>query len=207
MPENAAIRRPVAVLLSRFPLVTETFILREVIEMERQGQPVRLVPLLREPAPVVHPEALPWMRKALFTPFLSGAILAANARALRRAPAPYARLLGRVLSGSLSSPHLFVRTLALFPKSVYLAERLREEGVGHVHAHFATHPALVALVIKTLAGIPYSLTVFGYWVMISIAAYMALWQLIRRPFYWEKTQHGLSRLLEAAPARLRGAVR
>ena len=55
--------------------------------------------------------------------------------------------------------------------------------------------------------IPYSLTVFGYWVMISIAAYMALWQLIRRPFYWEKTQHGLSRLLEAAPARLRGAVR
>ncbi|HEX6203188.1 MAG TPA: O-antigen ligase family protein, partial [Thermoanaerobaculia bacterium] len=32
------VRRPVAVLLSRFPLVTETFILREVGEMERQGQ-------------------------------------------------------------------------------------------------------------------------------------------------------------------------
>jgi hypothetical protein len=55
--------------------------------------------------------------------------------------------------------------------------------------------------------IPYSLTVFGYWVMISIAAYIALWQLIRRPFYWEKTQHGLSKLFEAVPARLRGAVR
>jgi len=41
--------------------------------------------------------------------------------------------------------------------------------------------------------IPYSLTVFGYWVLISIAAYRGLWQLLRNPFYWEKTQHGLSR--------------
>jgi cellulose synthase/poly-beta-1,6-N-acetylglucosamine synthase-like glycosyltransferase len=48
--------------------------------------------------------------------------------------------------------------------------------------------------------IPYSLTVLGYWVMISIAAYKALWQLVRHPFYWEKTQHGVSRQLDAAPA-------
>ncbi len=41
--------------------------------------------------------------------------------------------------------------------------------------------------------IPYSLTVFGYWILISIAAYKALWQLVRNPFYWEKTQHGVSR--------------
>jgi glycosyltransferase XagB len=40
--------------------------------------------------------------------------------------------------------------------------------------------------------IPYSLTTFGYWVLISIAAYKGLWQLLRNPFYWEKTQHGLS---------------
>ena len=38
--------------------------------------------------------------------------------------------------------------------------------------------------------IPYSLTVFGYWVLMSVAAYRALWQLLRNPFYWEKTQHG-----------------
>jgi cellulose synthase/poly-beta-1,6-N-acetylglucosamine synthase-like glycosyltransferase len=41
--------------------------------------------------------------------------------------------------------------------------------------------------------IPYSLTSPGYWVMISIAAYKGLWQLLRNPFYWEKTQHGVSR--------------
>ncbi len=41
--------------------------------------------------------------------------------------------------------------------------------------------------------IPYSLTALGYWVMISIAAYRGLWQLLRNPFYWEKTQHGVSK--------------
>jgi cellulose synthase/poly-beta-1,6-N-acetylglucosamine synthase-like glycosyltransferase len=44
-----------------------------------------------------------------------------------------------------------------------------------------------------LSLIPYSLTAFGYWVMISIAAYKGLWQLLRNPFYWEKTQHGVSK--------------
>jgi hypothetical protein len=28
-----------------------------------------------------------------------------------------------------------------------------------------------------------------YWLAISLAAYRALWQLGRAPFYWEKTEH------------------
>jgi glycosyltransferase XagB len=40
--------------------------------------------------------------------------------------------------------------------------------------------------------IPYSLTVAGYWVLISIAAYKGFWQLLRNPFFWEKTRHGVS---------------
>ncbi len=43
-----------------------------------------------------------------------------------------------------------------------------------------------------LGLIPYSFTLFGYWVLISVAAYKALWQLLRDPFFWEKTPHGLS---------------
>ena len=31
-----------------------------------------------------------------------------------------------------------------------------------------------------------------YWLLHSFAAYKALWQLIRKPHYWEKTAHGLS---------------
>jgi cellulose synthase/poly-beta-1,6-N-acetylglucosamine synthase-like glycosyltransferase len=31
-----------------------------------------------------------------------------------------------------------------------------------------------------------------YWLLHSLAAYKALWQLVVRPHYWEKTEHGLS---------------
>lgn len=61
-------RAPIAVLMSRFPTVTETFILREMIEMERQAQPVRVVPMIRETPKVIHEAARPWTERALYTP-------------------------------------------------------------------------------------------------------------------------------------------
>ncbi|MCQ2009506.1 glycosyltransferase [Sporolactobacillus sp. STSJ-5] len=36
----------------------------------------------------------------------------------------------------------------------------------------------------------YALLTPIYWAMMSIASIKALWQLIRKPFYWEKTEHG-----------------
>ena len=41
-----------------------------------------------------------------------------------------------------------------------------------------------------------------YWLLHSVASYKALWQLITRPHYWEKTTHGISALSasEAAAA-------
>jgi len=32
-----------------------------------------------------------------------------------------------------------------------------------------------------------------YWLLVSIAAWMALWQLVFAPFKWNKTEHGLSK--------------
>lgn len=39
---------------------------------------------------------------------------------------------------------------------------------------------------------PYALTSPAYWVLMSVAGFKGLWQLIHNPFYWEKTTHGLS---------------
>jgi hypothetical protein len=39
---------------------------------------------------------------------------------------------------------------------------------------------------------PYGLTVTLYWLLVSVAAYRALCQLIVKPFHWEKTEHGLA---------------
>jgi cellulose synthase/poly-beta-1,6-N-acetylglucosamine synthase-like glycosyltransferase len=54
--------------------------------------------------------------------------------------------------------------------------------------------------------IPYSFTISGYWLLISIAAYKGLWQLLHNPFYWEKTQHGLSRHAAVALPTIREAA-
>jgi len=40
---------------------------------------------------------------------------------------------------------------------------------------------------------PFGLSVIAYWAMISMSAYMAAWQLVTKPFYWEKTTHGISK--------------
>ena len=42
-----------------------------------------------------------------------------------------------------------------------------------------------------------ALTMPAYWLLISLGAYKAMFQFVVRPFYWEKTVHGLSRLTAA----------
>ena len=44
---------------------------------------------------------------------------------------------------------------------------------------------------RAFSSVPITLLTFAYWALMSIAAYKALWQLITKPFYWEKTVHGL----------------
>jgi len=39
------------------------------------------------------------------------------------------------------------------------------------------------------------LTMPIYWLLISIGAWYAVWEFIRRPFHWQKTRHGISRRL------------
>ncbi|GAB4062720.1 glycosyltransferase family 2 protein [Uliginosibacterium sediminicola] len=54
--------------------------------------------------------------------------------------------------------------------------------------------------------VPYSLSIFAYWGLMSVAAYKALWQLVYKPFYWEKTQHGLSTHTAAELAKAKAAM-
>jgi len=49
-----------------------------------------------------------------------------------------------------------------------------------------------AILTKNKKAIPYALLIPLYWMMISLAAWRGATQLITKPFYWEKTAHGLS---------------
>ena len=169
------VRQPVAVLMSRFPTVTETFILREMIEMERQAQPVRVVPMIRETPKVIHDAARPWIDRALYTKWVSAAIVAANLRTLARHPLRYAALLARLIVGTITSPDVLARTLAVFPKSVFLAAELTREGVRHIHAHYATHPSTMALIIARLSPVTFSFTVHAHDIQVNRA--LLRWKL------------------------------
>jgi glycosyltransferase XagB len=44
----------------------------------------------------------------------------------------------------------------------------------------------------TFSLIMWSLLNPVYWILHSIGSYKALWQLLTKPHYWEKTEHGLT---------------
>lgn len=48
---------------------------------------------------------------------------------------------------------------------------------------------------KNFRLIPWGVTIPVYWLMMSVAGYKGLWQLIHDPFFWEKTEHGLTDVL------------
>jgi glycosyltransferase involved in cell wall biosynthesis len=151
----------VAYIMSRFPKLTETFILYEMIAMQREGVRVETYPLLREKAEVVHPDAVPFVKAAHFQPFLSLPILRANLHYLLRKPGAYLRTLWALLSANLGSFRFFTGAIGIFPKSVFFAYQMKADNVDHVHAHFASHPAAAGFIIHRLAGIPYSFTAHG----------------------------------------------
>lgn len=147
-----------AYVMSKFPVVTETFILYEILEIERLGFQVEVRPLRRVSSHTVHPEAAAMLERAKFLPLLSPAILAACVRALLKKPRRLIGALASILVGTWGSWKDLAAGCAYFPKCVRMAEELEANGVRHVHAHFANHPALAAWIVNRLTGIGYSFT-------------------------------------------------
>jgi colanic acid/amylovoran biosynthesis glycosyltransferase len=152
----------IAYIVSRFPHLPETFILREMIHLERLGWEVELYPLILQRQEVIHEEARPWLKRAHAVPWFSLSLLQANARCFLRQPRQYVLLLMRVIFENLLSPKFLARALLLFPRAVWMADDFKKQGIDHIHAHYATHPALVAWLINRLTGIPYSVTVHAH---------------------------------------------
>ena len=158
-----SIKEPlIGYIMSRFPKITETFILREMLELEKSGQPLIIFPLLRVKEPVFHPEVEKLMSKVQFTPFISLKIISANLHFMTRSPRKYLKVLWTVLRENFGSVNLFKGALGIFPKSVFFARSIEEKGIKHVHAHYSTHPALSALIISELTGISFSFTAHAH---------------------------------------------
>lgn len=152
----------IAYIMSRFPLLSETFILREMIEVEKLTHTIELFPLMCEEHPVIHEKAKEWITRAHCIPFLSGGILLENLGVFLKKPFLYVSLIFQIIWGNRSSLDFLLKGLSLFPKAIYTAKQMEKLGIEHIHAHYASHPALMAWVIKKIANISYSITIHSH---------------------------------------------
>ncbi|MUL49493.1 colanic acid biosynthesis glycosyltransferase WcaL [Mycobacterium sp. CBMA293] len=149
-------------LVSRFPVTSETFIVRELDALAHtDGLTVGLRSLFSSPDPQVHDIARPWMAK-LVCPGI-GASVTGLAWALFRHPLVTLSILADVVRGYAARPSLLLRALVTVPIAMAHARDLRSSGSArHIHAHYATYPALAAWICSRLAGATYSVTIHAH---------------------------------------------
>ena len=133
-------------ILTKFPKVTETFILREILEYQRRGHEVRIYHLTRfRHREVVHDFARPALGWARTLPYLwGGGVLKAVVAALLTRPRIVIQSVAQIVWAFRGRPSWLAKSLLIMPKSIAFARELESWGADHVHAGFAGHPATCA---------------------------------------------------------------
>ncbi|MEM2843158.1 MAG: glycosyltransferase [Candidatus Bathyarchaeia archaeon] len=97
-------------------------------------------------------------------------------------------LLWAVTISTLLVPGLF-QFLFFYPLNYICATNLLIGNLVYIGLHMGPF-----ILKKNYTSIPLALAIPLYWVLISIGCWRGLLQLMRKPFYWEKTEHGISKL-------------
>ena len=148
-------------LVSRFPVTSETFIVRELDAVDALGLfDLELRSLFPSPDKPMHDSARRWNAR-LVRPTI-GAAVAGLLWALVTRPRALSSIIAAVVTG-YRSPSLMVRALLTVLLACAHAKDLSgRPGPIHIHAHFATYPALAGWVCKRLIGSSYSFTVHAH---------------------------------------------
>ena len=150
----------VAYLTKRFPRLSETFILDEVLGLEAAGVPLRLYAIGDPGEDVVQPDVGRVKSPVVYLKASGGwrervadvaATISAHARLSGRFPRRYA---GIVLYIARRRRHL--STVRNFAQAGRLALQLEADDARHLHAAFAHGPASVAHFVHLLTGLPFS---------------------------------------------------
>ena len=128
----------VAWMMSRFPKITETFILNEMLAAEAAGVQVELFPLRRERTTKMHPEAERFLQQAHFLPLMSFEILIDNLWTLMTRPWLWITTLWTIIRANFGCRRFLFGALAIFPRSITVAKRMQRRRVSHIHAHCAS---------------------------------------------------------------------
>ena len=152
----------IAYLLNTYPLTSTTFIRREMEALERGGLAVRRYALRGRGGDLVDPADIAEKPRTHY-------ILEGNAAGLFFAllseiftnPAGFARALGPWSSLLRAARGGLVRHVAYLMEAVYFRRRAKADGISHVHVHFMTNAAAVAMLARIMGGPSYSVTCHG----------------------------------------------
>ncbi|MBL8825679.1 MAG: glycosyltransferase [Planctomycetaceae bacterium] len=152
----------VAYLVNQYPQPSHTFIRREIATLEQLGATVERYTLRASTSKLVDPGDL--AERDVTRAVLSagrGQIVRAVLREFVRQPLSAARVLAKSVKLGRRSDRGVIAHLAYFAEACVLREWLKREQIEHVHAHFGTNAATVAMLLRWLGGPTYSFTVHG----------------------------------------------
>jgi len=145
-----------AVLVNGFPRLSETFVLHELLELERRGVRLHLF-ALRRPAEIVQQDALAQLRATVeylpetSVPHQLARLRLAHVALLMHRKLGYVHGFADVLGSSEYSRSVGV-------SAALLAHRLLRLGSPPLYIHFAHKPATIGRFAALLAGVPYALS-------------------------------------------------
>lgn len=153
----------VAYLINQYPKVSHSFIRREIHALEAQGWTIERFAIRGWDEPLADPEDAVERDR---TDYLLGggvaALLGVTLRCAVARPLAWLRALRATLQMAAGhSDRSLVRHLASLAQACVLWHRVSKSRAVHLHAHFGTNSAEVALLTHLLGGIPFSFTVHG----------------------------------------------
>ena len=152
----------IAYVLSTFPCISETFILREIVALEKAGIRV-IIFALRSSSPGDSDEATSLMRDAIYRPPpFSSELLKDELFFLRRRPLRYLQLLFQAIWRNILTPIPLLKALRNFPVAAHFARVAERMGADHIHGHFAFVPADIAAVMAALLNKPFSVSAHAW---------------------------------------------
>ena len=151
----------IAYLINHYPQLSHTFIRREIAALEDLSIEVQRISV-RPSGPHVHPADAEEASKT-WVVMKAGLIycLVAIAAAFVRKPIGFVSALWMALRLGSRTVTKWPHHLAYFLEACVVLRKLRQSGCRHLHAHFGTNPATVALLTRMLGGPAYSFTVHG----------------------------------------------
>ena len=149
-------------LINQYPKVSHTFIRREIMSHEENGIEVLRVAMRSD-----DPND---MSKVDFTEYEKTHYVLKQPKfelikhvfsAIRENPKSFLKALKVLFKMHSASNQSLLIHLIYLVESCNVAKVCKESDVDHIHAHFGTNPAEVAMYTSIISGVPYSFTVHG----------------------------------------------